>query len=116
VSNSSPNDATAIKEVNVQCPAGYILSGGGVDINGTADDDSLAVQETYPSSDAIWHVRAAKIDTCNCGTDSQSWTVTAWAICIQPSPPSCATASAPPELPVTGTEKETQATFHLSQQ
>jgi hypothetical protein len=62
------------RTVQMQCPAGKRLMGGGARVNGTAP--TVAIQSSFPDNDNIYRVVAREI-VANQG----SWSLTAFAIC-----------------------------------
>ncbi|OQY46043.1 MAG: hypothetical protein B6242_08780 [Anaerolineaceae bacterium 4572_78] len=79
---TSSYDNSNSKELTVQCPSNYFVTGGGVDIvSDTPEDVVLAMQESYPASDFAWHARVVR--TCDCSCDYYDWQVTVWALCVQ---------------------------------
>ena len=81
LSNTSGFDASLVKTVDVVCPAGKKVVGGGADINSSQPNDTkLSVQDSFPLSDNAWRVVAVKDSSCNCS--DYPWGVTVWAICV----------------------------------
>ena len=81
VSNTSPYDADALKQISVVCPEGKQLTGGGASVKSAIPNDTrLTIQESFPISNTTWNVTAVKQTSCNC--DQYDWSVTSWAICV----------------------------------
>jgi Collagen triple helix repeat (20 copies) len=80
VSNTSANDSSPVKTVEVTCPANKRLVGGGADIQSTKTNDKmLQIQDSFPATDTTWRVVATH-PVCDC--EPYVWQVTAWAICV----------------------------------
>jgi hypothetical protein len=77
----SGNDPSFIKQLDVVCPVGKKVVGGGADLNSSVQGDTrLAIQDSWPAADNIWRVVAVKNNSCNC--PDYNWSFVAWAICI----------------------------------
>jgi hypothetical protein len=74
VSADSANDSTAFKPIDVSCPGGKKLVGGGARLYGAAG--SVALDESYPLDATTWHAYGAEIVAT-----ALSWHVSAFAIC-----------------------------------
>jgi hypothetical protein len=77
----SANDPSNIKTLDVVCPAGKRVIGGGADLNSSVQNDTrLAIQDSYPIQDNIWRVVAVKDNACNC--PDYNWSFIAYAVCV----------------------------------
>ncbi len=77
----SANDTNVIKVLDVVCPAGKRVVGGGADLSSSVQNDTrLAIQDSYPIEDNIWRVVAVKDNACNC--PEYNWSFIAYAVCI----------------------------------
>jgi hypothetical protein len=82
----SGNDTNNIKILDVVCPAGKRVVGGGGDLNSSVQNDTrLALQDSYPINDVTWRVVAVKDNACNC--PDYNWSFVAYAVCIDAPPP-----------------------------
>lgn len=82
VFQTSATDNQPVKTIDVPCPEGYRLTGGGSSINHNGPPNTLVfMQNSYPLSATVWQSRAVWKDLCNC-LDLQ-WSVTSWAICAR---------------------------------
>jgi hypothetical protein len=63
------------KTVTATCDAGWVAVGGGGQISD--DNDVALINDSYPSSDSAWTVRAVEV-----GNDN-SWTLTTYVLCIE---------------------------------
>jgi len=74
VSADSASDSTAFKPIDVSCPGGKKLLGGGARLYGATGD--VALDESYPTDATTWHAYGSEIVAT-----AVSWHVTAYAIC-----------------------------------
>jgi hypothetical protein len=82
----SGNDTSNIKIIDVVCPAGKRVVGGGGDLNSSLQNDTrLALQDSFPINDVTWRVTAVKDNACNC--PDYNWSFVAYAVCIDAPPP-----------------------------
>ena len=71
----STNDGTSPKTATATCPGGKkAIGGGGITVNNGSGTVSLT--STYPSSDTVWTVSAAR------QSGSGNFTVQAYVVCI----------------------------------
>jgi hypothetical protein len=77
VEGFSPRNADDRKAATVDCPAGYVLSGGGAAIHhpGGGDDVALSLSKPNNAGDG-WRAVAKEIDP-----RSEDWRVDAYAVC-----------------------------------
>ncbi|MEP7225276.1 MAG: hypothetical protein ABI783_09995 [Actinomycetota bacterium] len=74
VETSSPNNSTTPKVVQIACPAGKRLLGGGARVNGGSP--KVALWASFPDNDNIYRANASETDAF-----VPSWSLTAYAIC-----------------------------------
>jgi hypothetical protein len=74
VETTSPSSSTTSKSVQIACPPGKRLMGGGARVNGGVPEVSLTA--SFPDNDNIYRATAVENDTYN-----PAWTLTAYAIC-----------------------------------
>ena len=74
VETSSPNNSATPKVVEIACPAGKRLMGGGARVNGGSP--KVALSASFPDNDNVYRARAAETDAF-----IPSWSVTVYAIC-----------------------------------
>jgi len=74
VDATSPANSTTSKSVQIACPAGKRLIGGGARVNGGIPEVSLTA--SFPDNDNIYRATALENDTFN-----PAWTLTVYAIC-----------------------------------
>ncbi len=74
VETSSPNNSTSPKVVQIACPAGKRLLGGGARVNGGSP--KVALWASFPDNDNIYRANASETDAF-----VPSWSLTAYAIC-----------------------------------
>ena len=74
VSAESVTDSDGNKSVNVTCPAGKHLIGGGAHIYDAAGD--AALDESYPVDSTKWHARAYEVNAT-----ALNWHLEGFAIC-----------------------------------
>jgi hypothetical protein len=74
VEATSPSSSTTSKSVQIACPAGKRLMGGGARVNGGVPEVSITA--SFPDNDNIYRATAVENDTYN-----PAWTVTVYAIC-----------------------------------
>ena len=74
VETSSPNNSTSPKVVQIACPAGKRLLGGGARVNGGSP--KVALWASFPDNDNIYRANASETDAF-----IPSWSLTAYAIC-----------------------------------
>jgi hypothetical protein len=73
--NTNSTTSGSSKTVTATCDAGWVAVGGGGQISD--DNDAAAINDSYPSSDSAWTVRAVEF-----GNDI-SWTLTTYVLCIE---------------------------------
>ena len=71
---SSPNNSASPKVVQIACPAGKRLLGGGARVNGGSP--KVALWASFPDNDNIYRANASETDAF-----VPSWSLTAYAIC-----------------------------------
>ncbi len=71
---SSVNNSTSPKVVQIACPAGKRLLGGGARVNGGSP--KVALWASFPDNDNIYRANASETDAF-----VPSWSLTAYAIC-----------------------------------
>jgi hypothetical protein len=71
---TSPATSTTSKSVQIACPSGKRLMGGGARVNGGIPEVSLTA--SFPDNDNIYRATAVENDAFN-----PAWTLTAYAIC-----------------------------------
>ena len=74
VEASSANNSTTPKVVQITCPAGKRLIGGGARVNGGSP--KVALWASFPDNDNIYRANASEIDAF-----IPSWSLTVYAIC-----------------------------------
>ncbi|MDQ3379402.1 MAG: hypothetical protein M3546_03645 [Actinomycetota bacterium] len=74
VETSSPNNSTSPKVVQIACPAGKRLMGGGARVNGGSP--KVALWASFPDNDNIYRANASETDAF-----IPAWSVTVYAIC-----------------------------------
>jgi len=74
VDTTSPSSSTTSKSVQIACPAGKRLMGGGARVNGGVPE--VAITASFPDNDNIYRATAVENDTYN-----PAWTLTVYAIC-----------------------------------
>ena len=74
VETSSPNNSTTPKVVQIACPAGKRLLGGGARVNGGSP--KVALWASFPDNDNIYRANASETDVF-----VPSWSLTVYAIC-----------------------------------
>jgi hypothetical protein len=74
VEASSPNNSTTPKVVQITCPAGKRLIGGGARVNGGSP--KVALWASFPDNDNIYRANASETDAF-----IPSWSLTVYAIC-----------------------------------
>ena len=74
VEASSPNNSTTPKVVQIACPAGKRLLGGGARVNGGSP--KVALWASFPDNDNIYRANASETDAF-----VPSWSLTVYAIC-----------------------------------
>ncbi len=85
VSEATEANTDVTKEVDAVCPDGYMVIGGGIEIDApTTDDWDFTVEDSYPATDQAWRARAnARFVGAELGTviDAVEWSLVSWAIC-----------------------------------
>jgi len=74
VETSSPNNSTTPKVVQIACPTGKRLMGGGARVNGGSP--KVALWASFPDNDNIYRANASETDAF-----VPSWSLTVYAIC-----------------------------------
>lgn len=74
IDTTSPNNSTTPKSLQIACPAGKRLMGGGARVNGGSPD--VALSASFPDNDNIYRANAAETDTF-----APSWSLTVYAVC-----------------------------------
>jgi hypothetical protein len=74
VETSSPNNSSTTKVVQIACPAGKRLIGGGARVNGGSP--KVALWASFPDNDNIYRANASETDSF-----IPSWSLTVYAIC-----------------------------------
>ncbi len=74
VETTSPSNSTTSKSVQIACPAGKRLMGGGARTNGGSPKVMLSA--SFPDNDNIYRATAAETDAV-----AAVWSVTVYAIC-----------------------------------
>ncbi len=74
VETSSPNNSTSPKVVQIACPAGKRLMGGGARVNGGSP--KVALWASFPDNDNIYRANASETDAF-----IPAWSLTVYAIC-----------------------------------
>jgi hypothetical protein len=74
VTADSASDSTAFKPIDVSCPGGKKLLGGGARLYGAPGD--VALDESYPTDATTWHAYGSEIVATGV-----SWHISAFAIC-----------------------------------
>jgi len=74
VSASTTTDSSVAKFVDVSCPAGKRVVGGGAHIWDAGG--KVALDESYPTSDTVWRATAYEI-----AVNALNWHISAYAIC-----------------------------------
>jgi hypothetical protein len=74
VETTSPSTSTTSKSVQIACPTGKRLMGGGARVNGGVPE--VALTASFPDNDNIYRATAVENDAFN-----PAWTLTVYAIC-----------------------------------
>ena len=74
IETSSPNNSTSPKVLQITCPAGKRLIGGGSRVNGGSP--KVALWASFPDNDNIYRANASETDAF-----IPSWSLTVYAIC-----------------------------------
>jgi hypothetical protein len=74
VETTSPSTSTTSKSVQIACPTGKRLMGGGARVNGGVPE--VALTASFPDNDNIYRATAVENDVFN-----PAWTLTVYAIC-----------------------------------
>jgi hypothetical protein len=90
VSASSDDSTAKNKTASASCPAGTVVTGGGHTISGK-NPGSAVVYSSAPNGDGTWRVLAKRTVSI-----SKTWTLTAWALCVEGSGSATASPSASP--------------------